>query len=118
MLRSREREALYRAGFARLSKVVVFCGTFECTSKGYVERETSLTRERGGYLFRVRFARLSKVVVFCGTFVCTSKGYVERELIYLALLERERGSYSGLAMLASQKWWFSVALLGAPVGGK
>ena len=25
--------------------------------------------------------------------------------------------FSGLAMLTSQKWWFSVALLGAPVKG-
>ena len=56
-------------------------------------------------LFRACFARLSKVVVFCGTFGCTSKGYVVRE------------SFSGLALLASQKWWFSVALLGAPVKG-
>ena len=42
-LRSRERESLFRARYARLSKVVVFCGTFVCTSKGYIERETSLT---------------------------------------------------------------------------
>ena len=40
---------LYRASFARLSKVVVFCGTFVCTGKGYVERETSLASlEREG----------------------------------------------------------------------
>ena len=56
---------LFRARFACLSKVVVFCGTFECTGKGYVERETSLASlERGGYLFRACFAHLSKVVVF------------------------------------------------------
>ena len=42
LCRSRERELLFRACYARLSKVVVFCGTFVCTSKGYVERETSL----------------------------------------------------------------------------
>ena len=41
-LRSRERESLFRDHYARLSKVVVFCGTFGCTSKGYAERETSL----------------------------------------------------------------------------
>ena len=85
MLRSREREALFRAHFARLSKVVVFCGTFVCTSMGYVER---------GALLRARFASLSKVVVFCGTFVCTGKGYVERETS-LALLKREGGSFQG-----------------------
>ena len=53
---------------------------------------------------------------FFGTFLCTCKGYVERETS-LALLEREGGIYSGLALLASQKWWFSVALLNAPVRG-
>ena len=45
----RERELLFRAHYACLSKVMVFCGTFECTSKGYAERETSLAlleRER------------------------------------------------------------------------
>ena len=89
--------------------MVVFCGTFVCTSKGYVEKETSLALlKKRESLFRARFARLSKVVVFCGTFVCTSKGYVERE----------RGShFLGLALLASQKWWFSVALLCALVRG-
>ena len=57
--------ALFRARFARLSKVVVFCGT----SKEYVERETSLASlEREEALFRARFAHLSKVVVFCGCF--------------------------------------------------
>ncbi len=34
----------------------------------------------------------------------------------LASLEREFSA--GLAMLASQKWWFSVAIFNAPVGGK
>ena len=54
-----------RAHYAHLSKVVVFFGKSWCTSKGYVERETSLASlERGGRLFRARFARLSKVVVF------------------------------------------------------
>ena len=32
----------HRAGFAHFSKVVVFVGNFECTSKEYGERETSL----------------------------------------------------------------------------
>ena len=31
---------LFRARFACLSKVVVFCGTFGCTGKGYIERGT------------------------------------------------------------------------------
>ena len=139
--------------------MVVFCGTFVCTGKGYVERETSLASlEREEALFRARFTCLSKVVVFCGTFVCTGKGYVERgtflvslkreggtfqDFVYLPLKsggflwhfcvhrlgvcregnfscfarERERGYFSGLALLASQKWWFSVALLCAPVRG-
>ena len=42
---------------------------------------------------------------FCGTFECTGKGYVER-VTFLASLEREGGTYSGLALLASQNWWF------------
>ena len=77
--------------------MVVFCGTFGCTGKGYIEREALIQG--------ARFARISKVVVFCGTFGCTGKGYVERETS-LASLEREGGTYSGLALLASQKWWF------------
>ena len=44
----------------------------------------------------------------------TSKGYGERETS-LATLEREGGTFSGLAMLASQKWWFLVAKVLAPV---
>ena len=36
--------------------------------------------------------------------IVTSKGYRERETS-LALLKRE-GTFSGLALLASQKWWF------------
>ena len=90
LLSSRKRESLYRAHFAHLSKVVVFCGTFGCTSKGYVERETSL-------------ALLKREGVREGNFSCFAQ---------------ERGSqFTGLTMLASQKWWFSVALLGAPVRG-
>ena len=42
---------------------VFFFVTFECTGKGYVEREL-LSLKRGGYLFRARFAHLSKVVSF------------------------------------------------------
>ena len=54
MLRSGERESLFKACYARLSKVVVFCGTFVCTSKGYIERETSLTSlEKEGVTFQV-----------------------------------------------------------------
>ena len=94
---------------------MVFCGTFGCTGKGYVERETSLSRERGA-LFRARFACLSKAVVFCGTFGCTGKGHIERETS-LAALEREGGTFQGLLCLPFKSVWFSVTLLGAPVRG-
>ena len=87
--------------------MVVFCRTFGCTSKGYAERKL---------LNRACFACLSKVVVFCQAFGCTSKGYAERETS-LSLFKRERESlFTGLALLASQKGWFSVGLLCAPVG--
>ena len=46
----------------------------------------------------------------------TSRGYGVRE-ISLASLEREGGTLSGLALLASQKWWFLVAKRVALVGG-
>ena len=62
--------------------MVVFCGNFECTSKGYVVREISLAslkRERES-LFRARYAHLSKVVVFCGNFE-GSKGLVGLEVV-------------------------------------
>ena len=71
----------------------------------FQSRARESIREGGGHFFRASFARLSKVMVFCGTFGCTGKGYVERETS-LASLEREGGTYSGLALLASQKWWF------------
>ena len=69
---------------------------FCCTSKGYVERETSLASlEREGVTFQGSLCSPLKSGGFlwqlCGTFVCTSKGYVERETS-LALLERERES--------------------------
>ena len=56
--------ALFRARFARLSKVVLFYGTFACTSKGYVERELLSLCSREGALYRARIVRLSKGVVF------------------------------------------------------
>ena len=46
----------------------------------------------------------------------TCKGYGERE-ISLATLERQGGTFSGLTLLASQKWWFLVAKRVAPVSG-
>ena len=61
-------------------------------------------QERGCHFFRACYACLSKVLVFCGNFKWTSKGYVEREV-----------SFSELAMLTSQKCWFSVAILNAPL---
>ena len=72
--------------------------------------------ERGNYFFRARFARLSKVAVFGCKKSGTSRGYGVRE-ISLATLEREGGPFSGLALLASQKWWFLVAKVFAPVRG-
>ena len=54
-----------------------------------------------------RFARLSKVVVFFITFVCNSKGYVER-VISLPSLEREGSTFSGVTLLASQRWCFGT----------
>ena len=86
--------------------MVVFCGTFECTSKGYVERETSLASlEREESTLQGSLCSPLKSGGFFGTFECTSKGYVERE-ISLPLLEREGSTFSGLALFASQKWWF------------
>ena len=49
-----------------------FCGTFVCTSKGYVERETSLASlEREGGIFLGSLCSPLKSGGFCGTFVCT-----------------------------------------------
>ena len=46
------------------------------------------------------------MVFFFGTFECTGKGYVDsRRGTSLAWLKREGGIYSGLALLASQRWW-------------
>ena len=107
----------FRARFASLSKVVVFCGTFVCTGKGYIERETSLAllvRERGA-LFRACFTHLSKVVIFCGTFVCTGKGYVEGELLSLRSREKEALFRARFARLS--KVVVFLALLNAPVRG-
>ena len=78
-----------------------FFGTFECTSKGYVERETSLASlERGRYLFRARFARLSKVVVFLALLNAPVRDMKKGKLLSLRL--REGGTYSGLALLTAQ----------------
>ena len=89
MLRLREKGSLFGAHIACLSKVVVLCGTFECTSKRYIEIEGFALLEREGAFFRARFACLSEVVIFCGTFECTTKRYVERET---SLVARERES--------------------------
>ena len=56
------------------------------------------------------------MVVFGCKISGTSKGYGERE-ISLAMLERKGGTFSGLALLASQKWCFLVAKSVAPVRG-
>ena len=97
--------------------MLVFCGKSRCTSKGYVERETSLAAlKKEGVTFQGSLCSPLKSGGFCGKSWCTSKGYVERETS-LASLEREGDAFSGLALLASQKWWFSVAILNAPVRG-
>ena len=79
-LYSRGRRVLIQGSLCSPLKSGGFFGAFECTSKGYEERETSLASlERGGYLFRARFARLSKVVVFLALLnapVESSKGLV------------------------------------------
>ena len=73
-----------------------FCGTFVCTSKGYVERETSLASlERERVAFQGSLCSPLKSDGFLWHFCCTSRGYVGRE-------ERE-SHFTGLAMLASQK---------------
>ena len=75
--------------------MVVFCGTFECTGKGYVERETSLASlEREGGTLQGLLCLPLKSGGFFGTFECTGKGYVERETS-LTLLEREGGTLQG-----------------------
>ena len=80
-----------------------------CTGKGYVERELlSLRSRERGVLIQGSLCSPLKGGVFFGTFESTGKGYVERELL---------STYSGLALLASQKWWFFLALLNAPVRG-
>ena len=83
-----------------------FGGTFVCTGKGYVERELlSLRSRERGITFQGFVYLPLKSGGFGGTFECTGKGYVERGTS-LSLLEREEGTYSGLTLLASQKWWF------------
>ena len=81
---------------ACLSKVVVFCCPFECTSKGNVERETSLALlEWEGGTFQGSLCSPLKSVGFLWHLECTGKGYVERETS-LALLEWEGGTFQGL----------------------
>ena len=64
--------------------MVVFCGTFGCTGKGYAERETSLASlEKERVLIQGLLCSPLKSGGFCGTFECTGKGYVERELLSL-----------------------------------
>ena len=106
LLRSREREVLIQGSLCSPLKSGGFFGTFGCTGKGYVGRELLLLRSRERRaLNQGSLCSPLKSGVFFGTFECTGKGYVERGTS-LALLEREGGTYSGLALLASQKWWF------------
>ena len=68
-------ETLFSACFAHLSKVLAFCGTFECTGKGYVERKTAVALlEWEGGTFQGSLCSPRKSGGFGGTFVCTGKG--------------------------------------------
>ena len=68
-----------------------------CTGKGYVGRELlSLHLRERGVLIQGSLYSPLKSGGFFGTFGCTGKGYIGRE----------GGTYSGLALLASQKWCF------------
>ena len=66
-----------------------FFGTFVCTSKGYVERAISLPS-------------LERVVVFVTLLNVSVRGRYGGKLLSISL-KKERGTYSGLALLASQK---------------
>ena len=103
-LASLEREGvLIQGSLCSPLKSGGFGGSFVCTGKGYVERELLLLRSRErGYLFRARFARLSKVVVLVALLCAPVRGMEKGNFSCFA---RVRGStYSGLALLASQKW--------------
>ena len=55
--------------------MVVFCGTFEGTGKGYVERELLLLRlKERGVLIQGSLSSPLKSGGFIGTFVCPGKG--------------------------------------------
>ena len=101
---------------ACLSKVVVFCCPFECTSKGNVERETSLALlEWEGGTFQGSLCSPLKSGGFGGTFVCTGKGDVKRELLLLRSRERRalyRARFAHLSKLV-----VFLALLCAAVRG-
>ena len=89
-------------------KSCVFFGTFECTGKGYVERER-------GVLVQGSLCLPLKSGGFFGTFECTGKGYVERET---SLASLERGGYLFRACFAHlSKVVVFLALLNAPVRG-
>ena len=93
-----------------------FFGTFVWTSKGYLERETSLASlEREGVLIQGLLCLPLKSGGFGGTFVCTSKGYVETELLSLCSIERGYLFRARFARLS--KVVVLVALLNAPVRG-
>ena len=113
----RESKHFFRARFAHLSKVVVFLAKMCAPVRG-IERGKLLSlcsRERGA-LFQGSLCSPLKSGGFFGKNVCTSKGYGERKTS-LASLEKEGGTFSGLALLASQKWCFFLAKMNAPVRG-
>ena len=82
-----------------------------CTSKGYVERETSLALlEREESTFQGSLCSPLKSGVFFCTFVCTGKGYVERGTV-------ERRALFRACFPRLSKVVFFLALLCAPVRG-
>ena len=93
------------------------CCNFLCTSKGYVERETSLALlERERVIFQGSSCSPLKSAGFLWQFWVHQKG-VWRKGNFSPFAQKRLSNFSGLALLTSQKCWFSVALLGAPVRG-
>ena len=86
-----------------------FCGKSGCTSKGYVERLTSLTslERKGGLIQGLLCSPLKSVVFMALLGAAPVRGMFKGKI--LSLCSRE-------ILLASQKWCF-FALLGAPVRG-
>ena len=108
---SRVKGHFFRAHFAHLSKVVVLVAKTVAPVRGIEKgRLLSLCSTEIGHFFWARFAHLSKVVVLVAKTVAPVRGIEKGKLLLLCSRERERGegTFSGLALLASQKWWFCL----------